>query len=1086
MGNWLDPWGAGGRWVGGQGDLGPSVTISAPPPKATAQLREAFRHPEVLPQLCQLLAGAPDPQIRQLAAVLLRRRLTKHWRKLNPEEQDRWVLGREGHQVSVALAQLAALLLRHQGLERWPQLLQLIQQGVRGPDPHHRQISLLVLSSALESDPEAFTPHYTALLRLFHSALGQRGQPGALYYSLRGLAAMAAGLHLPHIPLSPCLNLMRSLVPKIISAVRQLIPVNEVHASEAMEVFDELMESEVSVIVQHLSDVVGFCLEVASNRALGDALRVKALSTLSFLIKLRGKAVLKQRLLPPVLDALFPILSAEPPPGQLDAEDQEGEDEGDEAQTPKHVAAQVIDMLALHLPPEKLFPQLMPHLEPALRSPQPYQRKAGLMVVAVLAEGCGDHIRTRHLQPLLGVICRSLADESLVVRSAALFALGQFSENLQPDITAYVGEVLPLLLSYLGGVELARGGHLAKAYYALENFVESLGAGIEPFLPVLMEQTLGTLRAPGGPRPKELAISALGAIASAAQLPSPAPATTQEQRPLQCLAVGECRPPQPRCLTLPSPAETLGVLVRALGREVVGPLAEESCQLGLGLAEGQDDPDLRRCTYSLFAALSCAMGDDLAPHLPRITTLLLYSLKSTEGLVPPAGDTSSFLLFEDEEEEAEVEGEEDLDGEDDDEEEEELSVESAYVDEKEDACAALGEIAVNASVTFLPYLESCVPEVFQLLEFPHLGVRKAAYEALGQFCIALHRVCERDPSEPHAAALQRLLGLALPAMARGVHRERERLVAMAVLEALGAVLTACRQEALRSPGRLAELCGALRAVLERKTACQDDGLDEEDEEDEEQAEYDAMLLEYAGEGIPALAMAAGGDTFAPYFAGFLPLLLNKMKPSCSVAERSFAVGTLAETLGGLGRATAPFVPRLLPPFLGAARDSDPEVRSNGVFALGVLAEHGGEALHYPKILALLAGGSAQEPSARVRDNVCGAVARMVLSQPQALPLSQVFPALLRSLPLTEDFEENKTVFRCISFLYENAPQQVPPHGGPGGCLSHLTPRLPPDAQVSLLSLLRHLSARCPTEFQAALLALPPDASARISGALGSA
>uniref|UniRef100_A0A674ICL5 Importin 4 n=1 Tax=Terrapene triunguis TaxID=2587831 RepID=A0A674ICL5_9SAUR len=980
------------------------------------------------------------------------------------------------HQVSVALAQLAALLLRHQGLERWPQLLQLIQQGVRGPDPHHRQISLLVLSSALESDPEAFTPHYTALLRLFHSALGQRGQPGALYYSLRGLAAMAAGLGSDH------LNLMRSLVPKIISAVRQLIPVNEVHASEAMEVFDELMESEVSVIVQHLSDVVGFCLEVASNRALGDALRVKALSTLSFLIKLRGKAVLKQRLLPPVLDALFPILSAEPPPGQLDAEDQEGEDEGDEAQTPKHVAAQVIDMLALHLPPEKLFPQLMPHLEPALRSPQPYQRKAGLMVVAVLAEGCGDHIRTRHLQPLLGVICRSLADESLVVRSAALFALGQFSENLQPDITAYVGEVLPLLLSYLGGVELARGGHLAKAYYALENFVESLGAGIEPFLPVLMEQTLGTLRAPGGPRPKELAISALGAIASAAQRAMgpylPAPATTQEQRPLQCLAVGECRPPQPRCLTLPSPAETLGVLVRALGREVVGPLAEESCQLGLGLAEGQDDPDLRRCTYSLFAALSCAMGDDLAPHLPRITTLLLYSLKSTEGLVPPAGDTSSFLLFEDEEEEAEVEGEEDLDGEDDDEEEEELfglSVESAYVDEKEDACAALGEIAVNASVTFLPYLESCVPEVFQLLEFPHLGVRKAAYEALGQFCIALHRVCERDPSEPHAAALQRLLGLALPAMARGVHRERERLVAMAVLEALGAVLTACRQEALRSPGRLAELCGALRAVLERKTACQDDGLDEEDEEDEEQAEYDAMLLEYAGEGIPALAMAAGGDTFAPYFAGFLPLLLNKMKPSCSVAERSFAVGTLAETLGGLGRATAPFVPRLLPPFLGAARDSDPEVRSNGVFALGVLAEHGGEALHYPKILALLAGGSAQEPSARVRDNVCGAVARMVLSQPQALPLSGEWGAgngawSLAPLGGTGWWGAGPFLSRGLWLA-----------GGAGPC-----PSRGADAQVSLLSLLRHLSARCPTEFQAALLALPPDASARISGALGSA
>lgn len=42
-----------------------------------------------------------------------------------------------------------------------------------------------------------------------------------------------------------------------------------------------------------------------------------------------------------------------------------------------------------------------------------------------------------------------------------------------------------------------------------------------------------------------------------------------------------------------------------------------------------------------------------------------------------------------------------------------------------------------------------------------------------------------------------------------------------------------------------------------------------------QAEYDAMLLEHAGEAIPALAAAAGGDAFAPFFAGFLPLLLCK-------------------------------------------------------------------------------------------------------------------------------------------------------------------------------------------------------------------
>lgn len=45
----------------------------------------------------------------------------------------------------------------------------------------------------------------------------------------------------------------------------------------------------------------------------------------------------------------------------------------------------------------------------------------------------------------------------------------------QPDIARYADDIMPLLLRYLEGVELAHTSHLAKAYYALENFVENLG-----------------------------------------------------------------------------------------------------------------------------------------------------------------------------------------------------------------------------------------------------------------------------------------------------------------------------------------------------------------------------------------------------------------------------------------------------------------------------------------------------------------------------------------------------------------------------------------------------------------------------------
>lgn len=38
---------------------------------------------------------------------------------------------------------------------------------------------------------------------------------------------------------------------------------------------------------------------------------------------------------------------------------------------------------------------------------------------------------SRLLAPLLQIVCKGLEDPSQVVRNAALFALGQFSENLQ-------------------------------------------------------------------------------------------------------------------------------------------------------------------------------------------------------------------------------------------------------------------------------------------------------------------------------------------------------------------------------------------------------------------------------------------------------------------------------------------------------------------------------------------------------------------------------------------------------------------------------------------------------------------------------
>jgi len=202
--------------------------------------------------------------------------------------------------------------------------------------------------------------------------------------------------------------------------------------------------------------------------------------------------------------------------------------------------------------------------------------------------------------------------------------------------------------------------------------------------------------------------------------------------------------------------------------------------------------------------------------------------------------------------------------------------------------------------------------------------------------------------------------------------------------------------------------------------------EDEDELDDDEAEIDSMLIENAGDILPTLAQILGGDVFSPFFSAIMPELTKKTKKSASVPERSFAVGVFAETVEKMGSASVAFVGRLYPIFTNMATDEDEEVRNNAIYGLGVLAANGGpEAFSkYTHILKLLTQAMATETDERVRDNVCGAVCRMISANPTAVAINEYLPTILARLPLKTDLEENETVMRCVGNLYTTRHEQV--------------------------------------------------------------
>lgn len=105
-------------------------------------------------------------------------------------------------------------------------------------------------------------------------------------------------------------------------------------------------------------------------------------------------------------------------------------------------------------------------------------------------------------------------------------------------------------------------------------------------------------------------------------------------------------------------------------------------------SKAKDDPELRKTCYRLFAALASVIHDKLTPHLQPVVESIQSSLQSKQGVVPVLKNDSNEAVLKrlGELELSDGEDEEDLDvaG---------YSVENIFIEEKEDTCVALRELA---------------------------------------------------------------------------------------------------------------------------------------------------------------------------------------------------------------------------------------------------------------------------------------------------------------------------------------------------------------------------------------------------------
>ncbi len=554
-----------------------------------------------------------------------------------------------------------------------------------------------------------------------------------------------------------------------------------------------------------------------------------------------------------------------------------------------------------------------------------------------------------------------------LVRNAALYALGQFSEYMQPDISDYANDILPVLIHYLDSACAQMQNNpskkaplgLDRVFYALQIYCENLEKKLVPFLPELMNRLL----AMASPQQnfavsvKQLAISGIGSVANAVK-GAMVEFFSQTIEPLK----GYLQPQSndDGILLLSQSMDTLSSLARAVGpTNFVPSLAEECCKLGIELMQHHDDPDVRKAAFNLFGAVAFVAKGNMGNILPGLVEQMLTAATSKDGIsLELKDDDNAGLpleeLSDDEEDLEDVNGDISLGTESSLAELEKIksiNVENAYKEEKETAIAMLKEMCVSCGPkTFMPFLPKCLDEIWLQMEYPHEDIRRESICAVARFTAAYY--IELDQGVGDFNKFVECATKLIPIMCETIVKDESVDVVCSCLDMISELLKCCKKGLTEIPGVCDDIIQVMHNVVQSKCACMDSDVGggengaDEDEDDDLEAEQDEALFEYASDILPSLGLAlADPAKFKTYFAGMLGHLLKKTKPKCTTAEKSFAAGSLAECMESLRGELEPFVSHIMPAFLKLVRDEDDDVRNNAVFGLGELVLHSGPVMY---------------------------------------------------------------------------------------------------------------------------------------------
>lgn len=606
-----------------------------------------------------------------------------------------------------------------------------LYQAAESSEVVHRETSIYVLYSLLDTVMDTFESHLKTLFGLFSRSLMDPQSSEVRMTTLRALAKVAEYITTED---KHDIKAFQELIVPMLNVLQQAVN-DEDHdgVKHGYDVFETLLILDTPLVSKHVGELVQFFLGVASNTEVDESMRCGALNVLAWIVRYKKSKVQVLGLAKPIVEGLLPI-GCEEDPEDVDED------------SPSRLAFRCLDSLSQSLPPQQVFPVLSQQLQVYMSSADPKMRKSALMAFGVSVEGCSEYIRP-HVDQLWPVIEGGLADGDVIVRKAACIALGCMCEWLAEECATRHSTIVPILFDLIVDPSTQK-----NACTCLDSYLEILGDDIVNYLPLLMERLLILLET----GPVKVKITVTGAIGSAAHAAKDKfrpyfAQTIQRLVPLIALTGDEDEMDLRGVAT-----DTIGTIAEAVGAELFHPYFQDMMKAAFE-ALTMDNTRLRESSFIFFGVMAQVFEQEFAVYLPQCVPALIAScqqnessdefLEELEGATPrdaAAAFTTGADVKDDEEdlvEETDLEALEAMFS----------KVNSAVAIEKEVAADTIGELFNATKEAFAPYIEECTTVLIDLLDHYYEGIRKAAVGALFQFIKATYELSNPAEWIPGAA-----------------------------------------------------------------------------------------------------------------------------------------------------------------------------------------------------------------------------------------------------------------------------------------------------------------------------------------------